>query len=133
MAGYAVAEVIVPTEEQTVLCVVLPKYATVFVQLPDHLMRQVMVDTYYTVPQREHSLFRGSSNEDCVAFVFDGKPMESDPCSECINSSPSTKKLERDTLTLVTYDGSSEKQKRQLLKDLSSCGRQTVASVDGDI
>ena len=141
VAGYAVAEVIVPTEEQTVL---LRGSAEV-----RHGVRTVSgsVDatghgpiTYYTVPFQRgtFSLSWKSSNEDRVAFVFDGKAngKATHVLKVYVNGSPSTKKLERDTLTLVTYDGSSKETKKATIEkfDHHASGNewhQLVVAFDG--
>ena len=121
MAGVAVAEVIVPTEEQTIL---LRGSAEVH-----HGIRTVAgsVDatshgpiTYYAVPFQRgtFSLSWKSSNEDRVAFVFDGKAngKATHVLKVYVNGSPSTKKLEQDTLTLITYDGSSKETKKATIE-----------------
>ena len=121
VSGTAVAEVIVPTEEQTIL---LRGSAEV-----RQGVRAVTgsVDatghgpiTYYTIPFQRgtFSLSWKSSNEDRVAFVFDGKAngKATHILKVYVNGSPSTKKLERDTLTLVTYDGSSKGTKKATIE-----------------
>ena len=141
VSGYADTEVIVPTEEQTVL---LRGSAEV-----RHGVRAVAgsVDatghgpiTYYTVPFQRgtFSLSWKSSNEDRIAFVFDGKAngKATHVLKVYVNGSPSTKKLERDTLTLVTYDGSSKETKKATIEkfDHHASGNewhQLVVAFDG--
>ena len=121
VSGTAVAEVIVPTEEQTIL---LRGSAEV-----RQGVRAVTgsVDatghgpiTYYTIPFQRgtFSLSWKSSNEDRVAFVFDGKAngKATHILKVYVNGSPSTKKLEQDTLTLITYDGSSKETKKATIE-----------------
>ncbi len=117
VSGVAVAEVIVPTEEQTILlrgsAEVRRGVRTVAGSVDATGHGPI---TYYTVPFKRgtFSLSWKASDKERLIFVFDSKPngKATHALKVYVNGAPGKGKDERDVLTLVTYDGSVRMDKK---------------------
>lgn len=114
------AEIIVPSEEQTILkrgVARLHQGVRTITGSVDATGHGPI--TYYIVPFRRgtFSLSWKASNEDRVVFVFDGKAngKATHVLKVYVNGSPGVRTSEPDTLTLITYDGSSAEKKKATL------------------